>query len=209
MIINQTSKDANWIDETGNSIPFNRTTKSERLKEKYSNKILKEAQNATEKLKSLRDLMDVAIGEILEECRIENSVKLDGKGNFTWYNFNRSIRVEVNINELITFDEIKLESAKEKLSSLIRDNTNGDDFILSIVEQAFQTTTGKLDTKRILSLKKHTSRIVNLSIKNTWQEAMDLIDQSISRPTSKKYMKVYLKDETGEYQNIQLNFSSL
>ena len=209
MIINQTSKDANWIDETGNSIPFNRTTKSERLKEKYSNKILKEAQNATEKLKSLRDLMDVAIGEILEECRIENSVKLDGKGNFTWYNFNRSIRVEVNINELITFDEIKLESAKEKLSSLIRDNTKGDDFILSIVEQAFQTTTGKLDTKRILSLKKHTSRIVNLSIKNTWQEAMDLIDQSISRPTSKKYMKVYLKDEAGEYQNIPLNFSNL
>ena len=39
MIINQTSKDVNWIDETGNSIPFNRTTKSERLKEKYSNKI--------------------------------------------------------------------------------------------------------------------------------------------------------------------------
>ena len=209
MIINQTSKDVNWIDETGNSIPFNRTTKSERLKEKYSNKILKEAQNATEKLKSLRDLMDVAIGEILEECRIENSVKLDGKGNFTWYNFNRSIRVEVNINELITFDEIKLESAKEKLSSLIRDNTKGDDFILSIVEQAFQTTTGKLDTKRILSLKKHTSRIVNLSIKNTWQEAMYLIDQSISRPSSKKYMKVYLKDETGEYQNIPLNFSNL
>ena len=209
MIINQTSKDVNWIDETGNSIPFNRTTKSERLKEKYSNKILKEAQNASEKLKALRDLMDVAIGEILEECRSENSVKLDGKGNYTWYNFNRSIRVEVNINELITFDEIKLESAKEKLSSLIRDNTKGDDFILSIVEQAFQTTTGKLDTKRILSLKKHTSRIVNLSIKNTWQEAMDLIDQSISRPTSKKYMKVYLKDETGEYQNIQLNFSSL
>ena len=209
MIINQTSKDVNWIDETGNSIPFNRTTKSERLKEKYSNKILKEAQNASEKLKALRDLMDVAIGEILEECRGENSVKLDGKGNYTWYNFNRSIRVEVNINELITFDEIKLESAKEKLSSLIRDNTKGDDFILSIVEQAFQTTTGKLDTKRILSLKKHTSRIVNLSIKNTWQEAMDLIDQSISRPTSKKYMKVYLKDETGEYQNIQLNFSSL
>ena len=209
MIINQTSKDANWIDETGNSIPFNRTTKSERLKEKYSNKILKEAQNASEKLKALRDLMDVAIGEILEECRSENSVKLDGKGNYTWYNFNRSIRVEVNINELITFDEIKLESAKEKLSSLIRDNTKGDDFILSIVEQAFQTTTGKLDTKRILSLKKHTSRIVNLSIKNTWQEAMDLIDQSISRPTSKKYMKVYLKDEAGEYQNIPLNFSNL
>ena len=209
MIINQTSKDANWIDETGNSIPFNRTTKSERLKEKYSNKILKEAQNATEKLKSLRDLMDVAIGEILEECRIENSVKLDGKGNFTWYNFNRSIRVEVNINELITFDEIKLESAKEKLLSLIRHNTSGDDFIISIIEQAFQTAKGRLDTKRILGLKKHTTRIANEGIRTTWREAMDLIDQSISRPTSKKYMKVYLKDETGEYQNIPLNFSNL
>lgn len=209
MIINQTPKDASWIDESGNTIPYNRTTKAERLKERHAYKILKEAQKASELLQGLKKTMDTAIHEILEECRNENSVKLDGKGNYTWFNFNRSIKIEVNINEIISFDQIKLESAKEKLLGLIRDNTTGDDFIISIIEQAFQTSTGKLDTKRILGLKKHTIRIKNNAIRQIWQEAMDLIDQSISRPSSKKYMKVYLKDEQGEYQNIQLNFSSI
>jgi hypothetical protein len=209
MIINQTTKDSNWIDESGNTIPYNRTTKAERMKERHAFKILKDAQKASELLQGLKLTMDSAINDILEECRKENSVKLDGKGNYTWFNFNRSIKIEVNINELISFEEIKLESAKEKLLGLIRDNIKGDNFIISIIENAFQTSSGRLDHKRILSLKKHTSKIVDKDMKITWQEAMDLIDQSISRPSSKKYMKVYLKDENGEYQNIQLNFSSI
>lgn len=209
MTTNQTPKDINWIDEAGNSIPFNRTTKSERIKERLANKILKEAQKVNASLEALKKLVDNAVNEVIEECRKENGVKLEGKGNYTWYNFNRSIKIETNINELIKFDEILLESAKEKLLGLIREYTSGDDFIKSIVEQAFQTNTGKLDTKRILGLKKQTDRIKNEQIRMVWQEAMNLIDKSISRPDSKKYMKVFLKNSEGEYENIQLNFSSI
>ena len=209
MILHQTAKDQLWHDESGTSVPYNRITALERLKEKHSNKLAKSAQKLQNSLIEFKEEMNAINQEILEMVRKENDVKLDGKGNLTWYNFNKTIKVEVNINEAIKFDEIKIEAAKEKLINLIRENISGDDFIISIVEDAFQTSRGKLDAKKILGLQKHTSRIKTKSIKEKWEDAMNLINESITRPKSKSYQKVWLKDEEGAYTPIELNFSAL
>ncbi|MCU7615638.1 DUF3164 family protein [Chryseobacterium sp. PBS4-4] len=205
----QTAKNQFWTDESGMQIPYNRTTATERKKEKTAFSVAKKAQNAHKILKEVKDAVSTATDEILNDEREANNVKLDGKGNYTWYNFDRSIKIQVDINEAIKFDEIKIASAKEKLMNLIRTNISGDDFIISLVEDAFQTSKGKLDAKRILSLRKHSSRIKNGAIKQGWEEAMTLIDESISRPKSKSYHKIWLKNEEGKYEAIELNFSSL
>lgn len=209
MILQHTSKDQFWKDESGISVPYNRITPLERKKERFANKLAKSAQKACEILLSFKEEMNSANEEILETIRQENDVKLDGKGNFTWYNFNRTIKIEVNVNEAIKFDEIKIEAAKEKLITLIRDNISGDDFIISIVEDAFQTSRGKLDARKILGLQKHTSRIKSKGIKEQWEDAMRLINESITRPKSKSYQKVWLKEKDGSYKPIELNFSAL
>lgn len=209
MTLQHTAKDQFWKDESGISVPYNRTTTLERKKERYANKIVKSAQNAHKILVTLKDEWNAANEEILDIIRNENDVKLDGKGNLTWYNFNRTIKIEINVNEAIKFDEIKIEAAKEKLINLIRENISGDDFIISIVEDAFQTSRGKLDAKKILGLQKHTSRIKSKDIKDKWENAMELINQSITRPKSKSYQKVWLKEEDGSYKAIELNFSAL
>lgn len=209
MKLQHTAKDQFWQDESGISVPYNRTTPLERKKERLSNKIAKSALNVHEIIKTLKADVNTANEEILDMIRKENDVKLDGKGNFTWYNFNRTIKIEVNINEAIKFDEIKIEAAKEKLINLIRENISGDDFIISIVEDAFQTSRGKLDAKKILGLQKHTSRIKTKDIKDRWENAMDLINQSITRPKSKSYQKVWLKEDDGSYKAVELNYSAL
>lgn len=209
MTLQHTSKDQFWTDESGIQVPFNRTTGLERKKERNALKIAKAAQSANKILTDLKTLINDANEEILAIIRNENDVKLDGKGNFTWYNFNRSIKIEVNVNEAIRFDEMKIEAAKEKLLNLIRENITGDDFIISIVEDAFQTSRGKLDARKILGLQKHTSRIKSGAIKQEWEAAMQLINESISRPKSKSYQRIWIKDSAGEYQNVELNFSSI
>ena len=118
MILKQLTKDKMWIDESGQQIPVNRTTKAERLKENYAFKILSEAESISAKLLSFKEMMMDLVEKVVEEARKENNVKLEGKGNYTWYNFNRSIKIEVNVNEMIKFDEIGIESAKEKLMDL-------------------------------------------------------------------------------------------
>lgn len=205
----QESKQAVWIDESGAQIPYNRTTPLERLKERKAFTLFTKSKSISEKLADFKNEVTDIVNEVLEAARVANEVKLTGKGNFTFYNFDRSLKIEVNVNEMIRFDEITIESAKEVLLELIRKNIQGDDFVISLVEDAFQTSRGKLDTKKVLGLKKHGSRIKNKELKKEWNRAMDLIDKSISRPKSKTYYKVWFKDESGEYQPIELNFSSL
>lgn len=209
MILRQLQKDKLWLDESGTQIPYNRTTKAERMKEQYAHKLLTEAEAIHTKLQGYKELMAELVEDVIDEARRENSVKLESKGNYTWYNFNRTIKIEVNVNEMIKFDELTIESAREKLMDLIRTNISGDDFIISIVEDAFQTSKGKLDPRKILGLRKHTERISNKELKKEWESVMKLIDKSISRPSSKNYFKVWKKDEDGKYNAVELNFSAL
>lgn len=209
MILQHTSKNQFWTDESGTQIPYNRTTPIERKKEKSAFGLMKKAQKANDILKEVKEAVSQATEDILNDERKANNVKLDGKGNYTWYNFDRSIRIEVDVKEAIKFDDIKIASAKEKLMNLIRTNISGDDFIISLVSDAFQTSRGKLDAKKILSLRKHSTRIKNETIKAGWNEAMNLIDESISRPSSKSYHRISIKNEEGKYEMIDLNFATI
>lgn len=198
-----------WTDEAGIQIPYNRTTKLERLLERSVYALFDKSLKAHEQLKKLKDEITGVVSEIVEMAREEHAVKLNGKGNYTFYNFDRSLKVEVSVNELIRFDDLKLEAAKEVLLNLVRSNVVGDDFILGLVEDAFQTSRGRLDTRKILGLKKHTKRIKTKDLRAEWEKAMTLIDDAISRPDSKTYYRVWYRDENGKYQNIDLNFSSI
>ncbi len=209
MKLQHTTKDKIWIDESGTQIPYNRTTPIERKKEKHAFNLLKKGQNVTKILAELKAAVKEASDVVLNAEREASNVKLSEKGNYTWYNFDKSIKIQVDVNEPIKFDEIKIASAKEKLMNLIRTNINGDDFIISIAEDAFQTSSGKLDPKKILGLRKHSSRIRNEAIKLEWEEIMKQIDASITRPKSKSYYKIWVKNEEGEYEGVELNFSNI
>ena len=209
MKLQHTTKDKIWIDESGTQIPYNRTTPIERKKEKHAFNLLKKGQNVTKILAELKAAVKEASDEVLNAEREASNVKLSEKGNYTWYNFDKSIKIQVDVNEPIKFDEIKIVSAKEKLMNLIRTNINGDEFIISIAEDAFQTSSGKLDPKKILGLRKHSARIKNQAIKLEWDDTMKLIDASITRPKSKSYYKIWVKNEEGEYEGVELNFSNI
>lgn len=209
MKLKQIPKDRTWTDESGTEIPYNRTTAAERLREKYAFALLSEAETISQKAAAFKTKITEIVQEVIDAAREENAVKLEGKGNYTWYNFNRTIKIEVNVNEQISFDELTIESAKEKLMELIRQNITGDDFIITLVEDAFQTSRGKLDPKKILGLRRHTERIRNAKLKAEWSDIMTLIDKSISRPSSKTYFKVWKKNAEGKYEGVELNFSAL
>lgn len=205
----QLSSSEFWTDESGVQIPYNRTTKLERLKENKIFLLYQKSVKVNEGLRKLKEEIEEITNEIVQQAREVNDVKLNGKGNYTFYNFDRSLKVEVSVNELIRFDDITLASAKEVLIGVVRKNVIGDEFILSLVEDAFQTSRGRLDTRKVLGLKKHTKRIKTKEIREEWEKAMTLIDQAISRPDSKTYYRVWAKDAGGAYQNVELNFSAL
>lgn len=200
----KTKKDRVWIDENGTNVPFITLTEVEKLKEKTAFGLAKEAMAINKKLVAFKERIAKDCGVIYDEVMKDS--EREGKGSFTFYNFDYTIKVEVRINQNIGFDSLLIEKAKLKLEDFIGDVVNPQmEFAKELVMGAFQTSKGNLDTKSVLGLKKHSTRITD----KRWHDAMALIDESVRRPSSKTYFVVSVKNESGEFENIDLNFSSI
>ncbi len=195
-----------WTDEAGTLIPYNRTTKIERLMEISSAKLLREAKKINQALASYKDMIREESLSLFEAFMQEKEVKKQHKGNFTWHNFDRSIKIEVSVSERITFDDLTITAAREKLDEFLEANINGKvDFVKELVNDAFKTSRGQLDSKKVMSLMKYRSKIKDES----FLSALNLIEESIRRPESKVYYKISERDDAGQYQNVELNLSNI
>lgn len=203
----QTSKSKMWYDEKGNAVPYTRTTKAERLMERNSFRLLTEAQKINSGLIALKDLTKKLSNDayiaFMEEA---NNSSKPRKGNFTWFNFDRSIKIEVSISERIEFDDLHLAVCKDKLDEFLNINVESkDEFIKQLIMDAFATTKGNLDVKKLMGLLRYRSKIKA----SLFQEAMTALEDGIRRPDSKTYFRIWLKDSENKYQNIDLNFSNI
>lgn len=206
MIKQQTPKNKVWRDEQGLEIPYARTTEIERIKERSAFQLAENAIKINKQLAEFRETASSMCGYVYECVMTAKERKQATKGNFVWYNFDGSIKIEVAIQERIDFDDMLIEKCKLKLMEMVKENISKDNaWIEQMITGAFQTSKGRLDTKKIMSLKKYATRITD----KRYTEAMKYLDESIRRPDSKTYFRFYVKDEAGEFQNIDLNFSSI
>lgn len=90
----QKPKDKTWYDEGNTPIPYNRINKVERLHERSSAKILKEALNINERLNNFKSMIRQLSQEAYDAYMESKDVNKKSKGNYTWFNFNRSIKIE-------------------------------------------------------------------------------------------------------------------
>jgi hypothetical protein len=184
----QTSKDQFWLDEKGSQIPFNRINEVERLMERSSAKLLKESLTINKRLSDFKIEVKETCEKIYDAyMKMAKNEDKKSKGNFTWFNFDRSIKIEVSISERIEFDDLGIQVCKGKLNQYIDENVSAkEDFIKQMVTDAFSKVKNPL-----------------------FLEAMDHLENSIRRPDSKQYFRVFGKLEDGSYQLIDLNFSSI
>ncbi len=204
----QQVKQPTWKDETGKEVPIQYITPIMRVRERNIGRILKGAKGINEKLVAFKKLVQELVDEVykLHMEQLAAGKKEPGKGNFTIHNFDRSLKVEVSINERIDFDELTLQVAKEKLDLFLDENLDSKtEFVKELVADAFSTQSGKIDSKKIMSLMRYRSRIKH----DLFLEALDLLGESIRRPDSKTYFRAWERQSNGEYKLIDLNFSSI
>lgn len=197
-----TIKDAQGLD-----IPLKLVPKIDLEADKIANKIAKEADKLTEQLRAKKtewlNLCDNWFEQLLIKLKTEDKTHGKGKGNYTIASYDKSIKIEINIGLRIEFDS-KLQLAHTKINEYLEEITEGSaDEIRLIVNNAFSTTRGNLDTKKIMSL-------FTYQIKHSlWLEAMEILKQSITTNVSKRYIKISRKDTEDKYQAITLQFSAL
>lgn len=203
----QKVSDKFWTDESGNMVQTSRLTATEKLMEKNSERIYKRSVEINELLKRFKNDVQKWCDEVyqmyIKEKKLDNKVP---KGNFTFYNFNRTVKIEVNVNERIEFDELGIHASRKLLEEFLKENVQTqDDVIRQLILDAFSTRNGKLDTKKVLNLIRYRSKIKN----SKFLRAIDLLEESIRKPSSKTYFRLYVKDEEGKWNPIELNFSAL
>jgi len=205
----QKPADKKWINEAGDLIPYDRVKPSERLHERRLAPLAKRRlalRTALEEHKQecFNTAIELYAAFLEENGGINNKSK--GKGNITRYNFDRSIKIEINVNEAIVFDESYLQLAKDKLDEILNDGLSAaKDWIKPIVMEAFENRGGGLDTKRVLGLRRHAENIPD----QRYKDAMSLIDKAIRKPNSKQYFSLFILDEKGQYVDVHLNFSNI
>ncbi|MEZ2337658.1 DUF3164 family protein [Mucilaginibacter sp. RCC_168] len=204
----QAVKEPFWLDEEGKRVDIKRITPYERQSERAVYNIAKQAMAINKQLADFKTKVNKEATELYQAFIIENNGKPKGKGKGgnTVYNFDRSIKLEVSIGQPITFDDNLIDLAKQKLDEILEDGLQGaKDFIKEWIMGAFETSRGKMDTKRVLGLSKYESRVDD----PRYTEAMALIKRAIRRPESKEYFRVWVKGQNNQYQDIQLNFSAI
>jgi hypothetical protein len=196
-----------WIDEAGHEIPAKYVTKTQKLMEKNAAKVLSEALKVNKQLKKLKELINDASMEvfdsIIEERKQDKSKR---KQNFTWYNFDRSIKIEMQDSENAKYDDLYVTSATEKLMKFLDLNVNSsNEFIKPLILDALRTTNGQLDSRKINTLIKYKDKVHD----KLFTSACEDLQEGYRLVKSKLYFKVYKKNDNGEYEPIELNFSAI
>lgn len=205
--MNQKIKSGIWKDEAGKSVPVEYVSPAARLREKHASTLLKESIAINNRLTAFKKQINKLCQEVIDKAMNELNVENSSKGNFVWHNFDRSIKVEVKVNDRIEFDDITISACKAKLDEFLNESLGQSKvaFLKDMITDAFSTSHGKLDSKKVMSLMKYQSKIQD----PIFQEALKLLANSIRRPDSKTYFRVWEREPDGSYKNIELNFSSI
>lgn len=204
---------AMWKDETGIEIPSDRIRKSEQLREKKAHDLAKKALAINAQLLEFKEIIKKACADVdnavRKDAKLQEKKVAANKGNFTWFNFDRSIKVEQRSHEQISFDDTYIQLCQEKLNEFLNRSlgtaSGNAQLVSQLVKEAFTKTRGGLDAKKVMSLLKYETKIESV----LYQEAMNFLKMSISRPDSKTYYAVSIRKEDGEYEVVNLNMSSI
>lgn len=127
------------------------------------------------------------------------------KGGIVLSTVDTSLRLTIAIGETLTFGA-ELELAKELIYGCIHRWAEGsNNNIRALVDQAFQVNKGKLNTDRILGLR----RLKIEDETGDWEKAMNLIGDSVRVMASREYARFHCIDKkTGDETLIRLDLAN-
>lgn len=144
-----------------------------------------------------------ALGLLFEKY----SEKRGGReGNMQFTTFDRKFKLSIAIQKKIDFGP-ELQVAESKMIAAVEEMTGTETEsaadLKTIVTGAFTLVDGKLRVAEILRLRSY--KISN----PTWNEAMQIINDAILVISSKKQIRLYERNEQGEYIAIPLDIAAL
>lgn len=204
-IVNDEKK---WLNARNEWVHPDLIRADEKLKDQLVECILRKVEEHNKLLKALKDDINDDIESyldiLLEKYNI-NAKDSAKKGNFTFEDYAKTLKVQVQMAEKIQFND-KLNIAKAKIDEYLNDIVkDSSEDIKVLINKAFEVDKkGNLDSKKILSLRSY-------DIKDArWKEAMEIIAESVEIVGIKPYIRFYKRDKaTDSYTAISLDFANI
>lgn len=192
-----------YLDNRQMEVPSKYLRTIERKQDAFAFKMAKKAIQLADKLKQFKEELFTSADDIYELMQADAHVNTGEVGNYTITSYGKEVKVEVSVQHRIEFDS-NITFAKEKIFQYIREKLGDkDDALRKLIYTSFETSRGQLDTKNVL-------RLMKLKIDHPlWNEGIELIKKSMDVNRSKRYARVFVRDQNGEYKPVGLNFSNI
>ena len=192
-------------DAKGNLVPLANIKEIDLLRDELVMEIVGKAQTVQQQMAAFKadSMADIAAFVQLSADRYDVAVG-GKKGNVTLHSFDGAYRVNLSMQDTLVFDE-GLLAAKALIDECINEWTEGSRSELkTLINAAFQVDKeGNISTARVLGLRR-------LKIKDEkWQRAMEALSDSLQVHTSKQFVRVYKRDDAGEYQLVSLDIAKV
>lgn len=192
-------------DAKGNLVPLANIKEIDLLRDELVMEIAGKAHKVQQQMTAFKadSMADIAAFVQLSADRYDVAVG-GKKGNVTLYSFDGQYRVNLSMQDTLVFDE-GLLAAKALIDECINEWTEGSRSELkTLINAAFQVDKeGNISTARVLGLRR-------LEIKDEkWQRAMEALSDSLQVHTSKQFVRVYKRDDAGEYQLVSLDIAKI
>lgn len=202
---NEETKQKFMLDTQGRQVPLNLVKDVDKERDRIVRDIAKKAMEMKDILLAFKESVRDDIYAFVELSHKKYGVKWGGKkGNISLTTYDGKYRLIISMNDNITFDE-RLQVARELIGKCIEKWSAGSrSEIRVLVNDAFQVDKqGKISTARVLGLRR-------LNIEdNDWKKAMTAITESVQVVGTKQYLRIYERDDKGEYQMIPLDVAAL
>ena len=201
-----------WMEEDGTEVQVKRITPTEKWMEKNATKALNIAHKAEAALVDLKVFMESIAADAYQKALKEKSDatedELRTRGSQTWHNFDRSIKIETDVQSRHSFDEVKTKACEEKFVVFLNGIQTEDadsQLLKDLVKDSFKKSGTKYDIRKLEGLLKYKSKAKNPDFLDMLAE----LDGCRVPLEPKIYHRIFQKDAKGDYQPVQLNFSSI
>ena len=192
-------------DAKGNLIPLENIKETDLLRDELVMEIVAKAQAVRDNIAKFKQSAMDDIAAFAQLSAEKYGAKLGGaKGNIRLMSFDGAYRITLAMQDTLSFDE-RLAAAKALIDECINEWTAGSrPELKALINDAFQVDKeGNISTTRVLGLRR-------LSIDDEkWHRAMDALSDSVQVQTSKPFVRVYRREDNGEYSLMSLDIAKV
>lgn len=199
-----------WTDAKGNRVRLANIGPADQMKDEVARRLVAGAKAVQQVMSAFKRS---ALDEVMAAKDLifaQYGVAVGGKkGNLSLKSFDGTMEVSVQVSDQISFGP-ELQAAKALIDECIADwAQSANDNIRTLVEDAFQVNkAGRIDTGRVLGLRRLVMKGPDGEPDARWQRAMDAIADAVQVDGTNTYVRFYDRTQGGSGA-VSLDFAKL